>query len=349
MLLLATAGGKGLIGLDPDARRGLEDPLSALLDEAAAEFVLGRELRQEEENAALRVGFDEGAIAEMKNGLGEYMIAARRLERRLDEAEDSSPEGFGVTMATVDWARAGMRHPISGSHLRELWKHYLRPGTQGTEQEFARGLLRARTPLYTSVALIRGSETFRPYDYIASYVQRVRKTPIEPNAWDLIIAWAAESNAFEAGIAAWGHNDPQRAVRAFAAAAGSVDRSLAAAAAFNLGVIIELIEMDAFFEARRLGTSHADRGQEAIQAYQRADACGHHRVPRGSAVARAVAMRRNETLAVAALSRPAALTVRVGSGSIPPRSSGGRVLYQPQQSRPGHGSAAAWPAAGVGL
>lgn len=275
VVVLATSGGKGLRNLQDDARRGLDDPLSALLGRAAKQVMLGRELGDDELAAAQRAGYAAEAVSQMKAGLGEYMIAAPRLERRLDEGEDDCPEGFAVVMAAVDCARAGMRGPIAESLLRELWPHYLRQGVRATEERFAEGLDWARRPLYSSIALVRGSAECKPYDYVVSYVDRVRRLPIHPEAWDLILNWAEGNDAFEAGIAAYARDDPERAARAFATAAAAVDASLAAAAAFNLGVLLYRSESDRVLEARRSGELHERIDDRALEAFRRADECGH--------------------------------------------------------------------------
>jgi hypothetical protein len=190
VIALATYGGKGQRHLDD---KKLADPVNELLDRWAQEtrFLLSGALRPSEQAAAREANYAPEAVDAMSRGIGEYMVAAPRLERKLTTARhepgaEPCAEGVAVVWAAIDWQRAGMTKPISEELLHELYPNYL-TGLDPTDERFRRGLEWALEPLYASVALLRHAGSFLPYDWIVAYADQKLDGEINPNTWDHIL------------------------------------------------------------------------------------------------------------------------------------------------------------------
>jgi tetratricopeptide (TPR) repeat protein len=180
----------------------------------------------------------------MADGIGEYMVAAPLLERKLttgrhEPGAERCREGVAVVWAAIDWQRVGMTKPIEEELLRELYAHYL-IGPGFTEEGFRRGLEWALEPLYASVALLRRAASFLPYDHIVAYADRQLGRPIDDKSWDRIIEVADRADSLDLGLLAYQRGDKGRAERATRRATDTEapDPEIASRALFNLGVLL---------------------------------------------------------------------------------------------------------------
>ena len=294
VVVLATYGGKGQRHLE-DTK--LTDPINELLARWAQEtrFSLSGELRPREQAAAREANYKPEAVEEMAHGIGEYMVAAPLLERRLTTGRHEPGaahcrEGVAVVSAAIDWQRAGMTKPIAEELLRELHVNYL-TGPAPTEDGFRRGLEWALEPLYASVALLRGAGSFLPYDHIVAYADRQLARPIDDKSWDRIIELADWGDSFVLGVLAFVRGAKGRAERATRRATESPDAEIARDALNNLGSLLhergELEEAEAAYRrgderesadaAYNLGVLLYERGEleEAEAAFRRGDERGH--------------------------------------------------------------------------
>lgn len=263
-VVVATAGGKGS---DQSAKSDLAVPIEQLYGHPRVRVVPLSSDLTEREQAAVRADFeDEAAEQIIEHGIGEYLVAAPALARKLEEerarpASGTCPEGAALVWAAIDWARIGMTVPLPAAVLRTLWPAYLH-GQQPTDERFARALEWATEPVYRSIALVHGDGPYEAYDWIVAHADERLQRPINERAWDQVIEAADPGASFALGIAAHGRNDPRRGVRAFSRSADADDVSVAGPGAFNLGVLLE-----------QLGDSEAARA-----AYRRAIDSGHEDV-----------------------------------------------------------------------
>ena len=242
VLVLATYGGKGQPRL-PQGERGqlAEQAISEILH-YATQTPLSGELSEREQEAA-RALYPDEVVTQMTHGIGEYMIAAPRLERKLTTGRHEAgapvcPEGVAVAWAAIDWQRVGMTDPISEELLSELYANYL-TGLEPTEERFRRGLEWARRPLYSSLALLSPVGSIRPYDHIVAYSDRELGREINERSWDRVIEVAEDGDAIELGFVGYARESVERAERAWTRAARSHDAAVAGLSASNLGVLLE--------------------------------------------------------------------------------------------------------------
>jgi tetratricopeptide (TPR) repeat protein len=231
VVVLACTGGKGgqLAGSDGDR---LVEPISDLL-RAHPPLELNPWLSPTERQAldGLESYSADGAERIVREGIGEFMIAASRLRERL--ASGASPEGLAVVRAAVDWRRLGLRRPISRDALRALCVHY--PQAPDSESAFEGALRWATTPLYSHIALLHGRDVYEPYDYVVRYEQE-RGRPVPAETWEAVLdTYADERDLLSIGVAAWLTDDDEHSERAFRRA----DERGEPRAAFNLGVLLQ--------------------------------------------------------------------------------------------------------------
>jgi tetratricopeptide (TPR) repeat protein len=237
VIVLATQGGKGLRRLSDDAKRTLADPLDRVLDAAAYEISLRPALSRDEQRSAARLGYSHRDVEAMAEGLGEYMIAARRLERRLDRGDEECPEGAAIVWTAIDWQRSGLSAPVSDELLNELYGNYL--PSEPTGAAFERGLNWATEPLYASHALLRTVNSYRAHDYVVAYAERKLEREINRDTWRYIVSTAEDAQAYNAGLVAYAWHDYELAAIAWRQAAMSEDATIAGPATFNLGYLLQ--------------------------------------------------------------------------------------------------------------
>jgi tetratricopeptide (TPR) repeat protein len=300
VLIVGTAGGKGRRSAPAGE---YADPLDDLLRRypplELAPWLSNRERQVLAANptypqvAAGRIG-DEG--------VGEFMVVASRIRGRLGDESDC-PEGLAVARAAIDWRRLGLIRAIPEPALRDLYEAYL-PGPP-LSGRFDTGITWATAGIYSTrgVALLRGADSYEPYDYAVRYDQE-RGRPIEAATWDAVInRYATDEELSPVGIAALDAEQPDHAEAAFRRA----DERGDAGGAYNLGVLLEqrgeLQEAEAAYRradergdakgASNLGVLLVQRGelQEAEAAYRRADERG---LAKGASNLGALLMQRGE-------------------------------------------------------
>lgn len=91
-------------------------------------------------------------------GIGQVLVAAPELERRLTDGFDSCPAGWAVTRAAADRWRMGLRGAVSEDVLFRLFRAYLsdaHPSMDADEAVFRAGLAWACEPVAGQIALLR--------------------------------------------------------------------------------------------------------------------------------------------------------------------------------------------------
>jgi TolA-binding protein len=300
-VVLATAGDKG--AEEPAAER-LSLPIQDLYrDPRVLTVPLESELT-DSEKARVRARFPPKVAEEMvEHGIGEYLVAAPELARKLEEerhkpGDPVCPEGAAAVWAAIDWSRAGMIRPVPRETLKQLWKHYLRgldPADPRIEDRFQDGLDWGLRPPYRSIALLSYSAGYQAYDWIVARVDHRLHRDINPVAWDFIFEMADSEVAFDLGVAALKRGNRQRSANGFRSAQHSTDPDVSARATSNLGVLLaEQGDAAGAAEAYQraidsghpdaapaaafgLGVLHAQRGDRAgaAEAFQRAIDSGH--------------------------------------------------------------------------
>jgi tetratricopeptide (TPR) repeat protein len=239
VLVVATAGGKGaeLLG------DGLSVPIRQLYVHPRVTVVsLSSELTTAE---AVRVHDRyEPDVAQqiVAHGIGEYLVAAPELARKLDDerhspGDDPCPEGAAVVWAAIDWARSGMTGSIPDALLRNLWPLYLR-GIPPTDERFERGLEWALRPVYRSVALVYETSSYEAYDWIVAHANSRLTRQVNSRAWELMMREADPDAAFEFAVAAYQKGAADECRRAFERGTESEDARVAANSSFNLGYVL---------------------------------------------------------------------------------------------------------------
>ncbi|GGW12321.1 hypothetical protein GCM10018980_03780 [Streptomyces capoamus] len=98
-------------------------------------------------------------------GIGQVLVAAPELERRLTDGFDSCPAGWAVTRAAADRWRMGLRGPVSEAALFRLFRGYLsdaHPSLDADEAAFRAGLAWAREPVAGQIALLHPERSPSP-------------------------------------------------------------------------------------------------------------------------------------------------------------------------------------------
>jgi tetratricopeptide (TPR) repeat protein len=239
VVVLATAGGKGAEML----AEGLSVPIRQLYGHRRVTVVsLSSELTTGE-TVRVRGLFEPDAAQQIvAHGIGEYLVAAPELARKLDDERHSPddepcPEGAAVAWATIDWARSGMTGSIPDALLRELWPHYLR-GIQPTEERFERGLDWALRPVYRSVALVYETSSYEAYDWIVAHASSRLTREINARAWERMMHEVNPTAAFDLAVAAYQKGSFDESRRAFERGTQAEDELVAANSAFNLGYVL---------------------------------------------------------------------------------------------------------------
>ena len=259
VVVLATAYGKGVTAAGHDGVR-FQDIFNELIRRAETrghQHPLAS-LPTDRELVALREQFgDTVANRIAQEGIGEFMIAARELLRRLEHG--GSVEGRAIVRAAIDCRRAGVLDPIPVQWLRTLHRHYL-PGPS-TEHHFTDGLRWATEPLYKNTALVRrqphpiatadhDDDTYEPYDFLVAQ----ERTAINPEIWDYVINNAPIEDLYQIGATAFYTGEFAQAEQALRRG----DEHNDGRAACNLGVLLQ---------------AHGDL-EGAEHAYRRADKRG---------------------------------------------------------------------------
>lgn len=208
----------------------------------ARTFYLQSELTEKERELAeqLHPGEDFG------RGIGEPLVAAPVLEQRYVDGEETSPEGWAIVQAAIDWRRSGMPSSISESQLRKLYSSYLPRGISlfPPKERFIRGLRWALEPVASRIALLeiekdRPTRTFRAFDYIVAYADGQggeRAQPIPHALWEFVIADRKPSELLSIAFEADARGEPDLAAKAWRIVAASDGPNSAPFGALLLGI-----------------------------------------------------------------------------------------------------------------
>ncbi|HZV73234.1 MAG TPA: tetratricopeptide repeat protein [Conexibacter sp.] len=239
VIVLATVFGKGTRLAGSDAVQ-FQDDLRTLLARADEHPLESRPTDAEHER--LRKRFGEHIAQRLRGeGLGEFLIAAPELVKRLEYGEDLI--GRAIVRAAIDCRRTGYLDPIPLQWLRTLHTDYHHGPAD--EAHFTGGLAWATERLYSNTGLLDRTgvaasvpttrqEIYEPYDYLVDHAHRNGEA-IPPAVWDHVIQHApAERLGTIGGFAFYAH-DHERAERAFRRG----DQAGDAVATYNLGVLLK--------------------------------------------------------------------------------------------------------------
>lgn len=237
VIVVATAGGKNELIAD-----GVVAPLRQLYGDRRVTIVpLTSELTTPE-MVRVQALYPDAAHQIGKHGIGEYLVAAHELARKLVESshepgDEPCPEGVAVVWAAIDWARSGMTGSIPDDLMKELWTHYVRGGVKPTDDNFERGLEWALKPVYGSVALVYETSSYEAYDWIVAYASAQLPREINVQAWERMMGAVDPAAAFELAVSAYQKGWHEECARAFERGTEAADRIVAANSAFNLGYV----------------------------------------------------------------------------------------------------------------
>jgi tetratricopeptide (TPR) repeat protein len=260
VVVLATAGGKGAELLSD----GLSVPIRQLYGHRRVTVVsLSSDLTNAEAGRVRDVYASDAAQQIVAHGIGEYLVAAPELARKLDDerhspGDERCPEGAAIAWAAIDWARSGMTGAIPDALLRELWPLYLR-GIQPTDERFERGLDWALRPVYRSVALVYETSSYEAYDWIVAHASSRLTRQINARAWERMMHEVDPAAAFELAVAAHQKGSIDECRRAFERGTHAEDGLVAANSAFNLGyVLAEQGDVDGATAAYRIAIESSE-------------------------------------------------------------------------------------------
>ena len=168
-VVAATCGGKGSELVAGSSVAGLATIAAGVLQHAR-EIPLVAATANELAELFGRLPTSEVAAIQ-RHGLAAYLVAGRKLERKLATArhapnEAACPEGVAIVSAVIDWARCGRTDPINDTVLRRIWRTYPLRATPGTEEGFAIGVAWALKPVAGSISVIHHAGSYLAYDYI---------------------------------------------------------------------------------------------------------------------------------------------------------------------------------------
>jgi tetratricopeptide (TPR) repeat protein len=278
-IVVATYGGRGGDrGRGRDAELG-GTPFGKLMPHVRQVGLQATSPEELERLPARVSSVDREAVAEY--GLAATLVAAPLLELKLksqrhSSGEPVSPAGAAILYTAVNWQRSGRTDPISRGCLRELWPTYLPAEIAATDQAFDDGLAWASRPVAGRIALLRGIDAFRPYDYIVRFAINDPGTPrISEPTWGRALETDNPIYALSVGRAALGARRTEDAERGLIIARDRGDSQIAATASEELTELWRKrgdddTEPDVLRDAARLGSPSAvarlDRLTELEQA-----------------------------------------------------------------------------------
>ncbi|MFC7829452.1 tetratricopeptide repeat protein [Streptomyces sp. NPDC057375] len=187
----------------------------------ARQVELPQRLTDEELEAAARHYPGEDFAA---RGIGQVLVAAPDLERRLTDGFDSCPAGWAVTRAATDRRRMGLRGAVPEDVLFRLFRAYLsdaHPSLDADEAAFRAGLAWAREPVAGQIALLHpGQPLVRPdtediapadgpaqrsyavFPYVPDYLDARTEDPgaaVPDFAWQIALNGGASGGADRSG------------------------------------------------------------------------------------------------------------------------------------------------------
>lgn len=201
-------------------------------------------------------------------GLAAALVAAPQLELKLKShhraSEPASAAGAAIVYTAINWARCGRTDAIPKELLRELWPTHLQEVTlPNTDKVFETGLKWALESVTGRIGLLRGVDSFRAYDYIRGAAAKDPHAPrISEATWRRACDTDDPGQAFGVGMAASAAKRTRDAETALTFAGSHNESQIAAAALFNLALLLEEKGDEtgaeaALRRARKLGSSEA--------------------------------------------------------------------------------------------
>jgi TPR repeat protein len=207
-------------------------------------------------------------------GLAETLTGLPELLRRYREAAASDPEVYAVVQASVDWARCGLRRPISESDLRALAR--VAPEDYGhdvADLDLDEALRRACRPvaIHGPAALLAprrledGSRGYVACGFLAAADDGEggnRGRPVTQVTWQRVLDRASSEEALGVGVAAYLHGNIPVAAAANRRAAVHGHSE----AHFNLAVLLtDCLDPPDLASAFRWYVSAAEAGHTSAQ------------------------------------------------------------------------------------
>jgi tetratricopeptide (TPR) repeat protein len=182
-----------------------------------------------------------------ERGLGVELISGPDLLRRFQVAESSSPAGFAITCAAIDWRRCGAPRAIRKDELRGLagqyfWRQRQQPMN---DDVYGKALEWALEPVLpgASISLLQFADdrgdTFEAVDYVVAYRDGADGTAVIPESllhetWDWIIGALTDDECFSVGFAAFRQGFREEEKIAFSRSARSASPATAARSLYRL-------------------------------------------------------------------------------------------------------------------
>ena len=206
---------------------------------------LESELNEEEAAAARQMYPQE----DFERGIGEQLVAAPELERRYKDGHASSPIGWALVQAAIDWQRAGMVGPISEPDLRALYPNYLpkRGYAVISQEQYDKGLDWAlEKPEQAPVALLErvaaDPDAFQIFDYVVACADgqgTIKARAIPETTWNSVIDLVTPWDLPDVGWSASTRGAHAAAERAWRTAMASDDSYVASRAAASLAAVLQ--------------------------------------------------------------------------------------------------------------
>jgi len=187
-----------------------------------------------------------GVLAAVNHyGLAEYLGAGPEALDKFEKGEITSPVGFALVRAAIDWRRTGFTRPVSQQILVRALSAYLadRPDVPRTNPSIEEGLTWATMKINETVALLgqvfpgSNGPSYEAFDYLIDQLTRT-STPVPDLMWDLALEQSESAELNEIGMAARLASKLTIAEAAWRRAADEGDSEMAPRAAHNLGDLL---------------------------------------------------------------------------------------------------------------
>jgi tetratricopeptide (TPR) repeat protein len=218
---------------------------------------------------------------ELVGGIGETLVAGRRLIEKLRYEGPSCPPGVALVQAAIDWRRAGLTRPIPVANLQQLFHEYLHalsPAMGDDEEALETGLKWARSPVESSAALLMPApsgarEGYTTLDYVVAAEEGTEADgvyrAIPPHMWVHVVKAATPEEALAVGISSLSRREFQPAESALEKAATASEKTAQQA---RLGLAAVAVEVGDAARAEQLLRESIEGGpDEAAISFTLAD------------------------------------------------------------------------------
>ncbi|WP_158622307.1 tetratricopeptide repeat protein [Corallococcus sp. CA047B] len=228
-----------------------------------------------EETQRACIAYPEEPPDRLTQSLGEHLVAATELARRLATGVEVNPPGHAIMRAAIDWHRSGILRPIPEPALSMLAAQYLAlsnlPHVDFTPAAFEAGLAWAREPVGHHVAMLAATNkpnqarSFAAIDFLVENTEKLG-IPIPEHFWEHILTFASHADALSLGRIARRRQDHKFARSTLEFALTSSDAETISTAAFMLGAILQSEKDYSAAEQRYRQAAAVGRGDTADQA-----------------------------------------------------------------------------------